>query len=140
MPKIYKYNAKALPEGTVRTWGGQQYKKESGDWVKVTRGKSKDKGTKQPQKKQPEKKKFTQDQHNIYGNIINNPETRKKLKAIKSNWDKGLGDRDINHLSIILRSNFKDQVKSEVGWQKEPNYDYNKLAEYISETENLPFQ
>lgn len=46
---IYHYNAKALPEGTVRTWGGQDYKKTGGDWVKVKRGKGKD-------KKQPEKK------------------------------------------------------------------------------------
>lgn len=28
MGKLWKYNAKALPEGTVRTWGTQQYKKE----------------------------------------------------------------------------------------------------------------
>lgn len=43
MGKLWKYNAKALPEGTVRTWSGQQFKKTGGDWVKVTRGKKTEK-------------------------------------------------------------------------------------------------
>lgn len=42
MGKLWKYNAKALPEGTVRTWGTRQYKKEGGKWVGIKRGKGKD--------------------------------------------------------------------------------------------------
>lgn len=37
---IYKYNVKALPEGTVRTWGGQDYKKTGGKWITIKRGKT----------------------------------------------------------------------------------------------------
>jgi hypothetical protein len=86
LSKLWKYNAKALPEGTMRTWGGQQYKKEGGEWVTVKRGKSKEKEEQQPSypkdltKMTPEQQKSSQ----AYFDKLPDKELSKRLDIVRS--------------------------------------------------------
>lgn len=106
MGKLWKYNAKALPEGTVRTWGTRQYKKEGGKWVGIKRGVGKE------EKKEPSTEKQKDKSSNIDSRDINIINREMKLKSDK------IREKTYNLTDSQLKKQISENEKYKDGYNK----------------------
>ena len=111
-PKLFIYNAKGLPLGTVHIWAdGSQHKKTEEGWVEVTKGKvgKEEMQTKDERSKQVDKKDIT------IGDLKIGKNTLEKLKPSANtidNLDFYPGKSSINRLEEFYENILSD-IQSE---------------------------